>query len=129
MHRRAILPLSGSCYVGPMRERGEGSGEQLVTGQRGPGGRWFGLLLSCAAACAPSSNSSETGRGASASESAQFPHQSRQRSPEGSTQQVVQRIAPTPVAPSGGAAGSGAAQTVTAKHVEAELNRLEAELK
>lgn len=129
-----------------MRERGEGRVEQLVTSWQGPRRRWLGPFLSLASgalmatACANPSNSSEAGR---------MPSQSE----PGKPQQVVQRIAPTPAPaapnatagstagppPNGGAgpkeadergaAARPGAETLTAKHVEAELNRLEAELK
>jgi hypothetical protein len=167
VHRRAILPLSGSGYVGLMCARGEGRGERVAAAgaprtllfeesrrfegsrasQRGRRGRWLGVLLSCLGfaglACANPSNGSEAGHAVSPS----GPAPSQQAVP----QQVVQRIAPanpappslsgTPRTPSATAGATGgaapraesaqaaAAETVTAKHVEAELNRLEAELK
>jgi hypothetical protein len=101
-------------------------------------------LCSCIAgftalACANASSSSEAAR--AVSPPAPAPHQ------QAVPQQVVQRIAPAnppPAAPTPGAEPTGNAgakdpsertaraprsEAVTAKHVEAELNRLEAELK
>jgi hypothetical protein len=114
-------------------------------GQRARLGSWLGLCSIVAglagAACANSSNSSEAVRSASPPEPAP---QQQVVSQQVVPQQVVQRIAPAHPAPAvanaaeptagakqpnertGRAPGS---EAVTAKHVEAELNRLEAELK
>jgi hypothetical protein len=141
-----------------MRERGEGRGEQLGVSQQRPRARWLGPLLSLAsgamlaAACANSSNSSEAGRELSQSEPGK-PQQVVQRiapapaalAPAPPPAVAVNATAGSAAGPaaSGGsgqkdpnerraearAAGADRVETVTAKHVEAELNRLEAELK
>ncbi|HEU4576762.1 MAG TPA: hypothetical protein VFS67_00810 [Polyangiaceae bacterium] len=138
-----------------MRERGEGrqQGDQaprsLRMGQRARLGSWLGLCSIVAglagAACANSSNSSEAVRSASPPEPAPQQRAQLQQVPQQVVpQQVVQRIAPAhpaPAVPSTAEPPAGAQQpnertgrapgseAVTAKHVEAELNRLEAELK
>ena len=150
VRERAILRPPGSCYVPSMRERGEGSAGHhrgwLTRGRRIEGVCCAVLLgavqLAAIASLAACANSDDSRRAAVQSESSR-------------PQQVVQRIEPAPsAAPSAGAeaapseptraepaakaasATNGAAprdarvsaQAVTAKHVEAELNRLEAEL-
>jgi hypothetical protein len=146
----AIQCSSGSCYVRSMRERGEGSAGRrrgwLTRGRRIDGlcraVLFGGMLLGATASLAACANSDDSATRVVQAESSR-------------PQQVVQRIEPAlGVAPSAGADAAraeqthaepaakaasatngaaprdarGSAQAVTAKHVEAELNRLEAEL-
>jgi len=153
---RAILRPPGSCYVPSMRERGEGSAGHrrgwLTRGRRIEGVCCAVLLgavqLAAIASLAACANSDDSRRAAVQSESSR-PQQVVQRiepapSAAPSAGADVPRSSnagethaePAANAPAtNGAAPRAAerdqrvsAQAVTAKHVEAELNRLEAEL-